>query len=196
MEPFVVFIFFIIFLSIVGFIFLFIANNQIKQTTSSQPASQQQPSSQQQQSSSQQPPSSQQQQSSSQQQPPSSQQQQPPTNVCDNSTKSQLNGYSCKQLADMGIPPNSLAIIFGSNNNRQRNALGAQYNNIGIKYPGEDCWYEPIGNCISPTCIKDNTVGVDKGLFECALRYKADRGGTLLEPSFAKLMEFKGVETN
>ena len=189
MEPFVVFIFFIIFLSIAGFIFLFIANNQIKQTTSSQPSSQQQPPSSQQQ---QQPPS---QQPPSQQQPPSSQQQ-PPTNVCDNSTKSQLNGYSCKQLADMGIPPNSLAIIFGSNNNRQRIALGAQYNNIGLKYPGEDCWYEPIGNCISPTCIKDNTVGVDKGLFECALRYKADRGGSLLEPSFAKLMEFKGVENN
>jgi len=42
---------------------------------------------------------------------------------------------------------------------------------LGYKYKGEDCWFEPLGNCIVPTCINENSK-VDKDLITCSLRHK------------------------
>ena len=134
------------------------------------------------------------------QQPPQQAQQPPaPKNMCNRGPQSKLNNRTCKEIADLsfsdGVNPGGFTALFGNPNrtDSQFKALGLNnWKQVGNKYKGEDCWYEPLGNCTSPDCIKDDTNGVDENFQKCYLQYKAniiknmserDKFNALVDPS-------------
>jgi hypothetical protein len=122
--------------------------------------------------------------------------------MCNRGPQSKLNNRTCKEIADLSFSDGastgsagSFLTLFGNTNrtDSQFKALGLNnWRQVGNKYKGEDCWYEPLGNCTSPDCIKDDTNGVDENFQKCYIQYKAniiknmpekDRINAILDPS-------------
>ena len=119
--------------------------------------------------------------------------------MCNRGPQRKLNNRTCKEIADLsfsdGDGAGGFMSVFGNQNrtDSQFKALGLNnWRQVGNKYKGEDCWYEPLGNCTSPDCIKDDTNGVDENFQKCYIQYKAniiknmpekDRINAILDPS-------------
>ena len=95
-------------------------------------------------------------------------------NTCDLGPQQMLSGKTCKEISNMAP------------NGQQINAIGSEnWKKVGYKYAGEDCWFSPLGNCISKTCINNNTA-VNEELLKCYVENKIKNGGSLNDPGVPK----------
>ena len=98
-------------------------------------------------------------------------------NVCDRGPQSKLNNKTCTEISEIKnlLPLNNEQFIYMKKN-------GINFDELGYKYKGEDCWFDKLQNCISPSCINDNSV-VNKDLIKCSIIHKLKKNAiSLLDP--------------
>jgi hypothetical protein len=98
-------------------------------------------------------------------------------NVCDRGPQSKLNNKTCADISKIKMisPINNEQFIYMKKN-------GINVDELGYKYDGEDCWFNKLDNCISPTCVNENSV-VNNDLIKCSIIYKIKKNPmALLDP--------------
>lgn len=113
---------------------------------------------------------------------PTSQQsssQQSSSNDCNKGPQRKLMGHTCQDIASIKFSINDKPTVFEIIGNNQQNVFmkqkGIDFTNLGYKYEGEDCWFEPLENCIRSTCLNQNLNPRDVAI--CKIKYMLNNYG-------------------
>lgn len=110
---------------------------------------------------------------------PSSSSQQSSSNVCNKGPQQKLMGHTCRDIASIKFSVNDKPNVFEMIGNNEQNVFmkqkGIDFSELGYKYNGEECWFEPLGNCVSSTCLNQNLNPRDVAI--CKIKYMLNNYG-------------------